>query len=216
VFRSCDKHNLITMKFYLLFSFSLLTVFLSFAQEEPHKKFISGFWASGNASFLQSKGAKPKELQLNSGMGFGLGILADYRFNEKIALSSRAGLSFHGTSTEYKNALGEVVQSSNVYKQCLDFSLLGVYSFRTKKNKPYLVFGPTIVMPLRPKETNASTFPYRTTLAIDLGFGFDRKLKHFHFAPELKYSYGLNNMNASPLIEKLYFHRLTLAFHFKG
>ncbi len=196
----------------------LFFIFLncSFGQEVTSKKFQAGFSLSPNYSFLQAKGSKPKELNLLPGPGIGLGILAEYHFNKKLALSSRAGLSFNNAFLDYKNSQGDLLTSTRAYNQTLDFALLGQVYLGNKKNRPYLVFGPSATTPLPKSDNDAAVIFNKTTLAVDFGFGFDVSLKNLHFAPEMRYSYGLTDMNSSPQLDQLYFHRLTLAFNFKG
>ena len=200
-----------TSVIFILISISTFSI----AQEPTKKKFQAGFSLSPNYSFLQAKGSKPKELNLLPGIGMGLGLNAEYHFQEKISLSTRIGLSFNNVYLDYQNSQGELLTSTRVYNQTLDFSLLGHYYLGAKNNKPFLLFGPSVITPLNKSNNEPIVVFNRTTVAIDLGIGFDMPLKSFHFAPEIRYSYGLNNINSSPQLNQLYYHRLTLALNFK-
>lgn len=203
------------MKFsFVLFLLISISTF-SNAQEPTHKKFQAGFSLNPNYSFLQARGSKPKELNLLPGIGVGLGLLAEYHFHKHVAISARTGLSFNNAHLDYQNNQGELFTSTRVYNQTFDFSLHGNYVFESQANKPYLLFGSSVFTPLV-KSDNAAVIVFnKSTVSLDLGFGFDIPLKSFHFAPELRYSYGLNNINSSPQLEKLFYHRLTFAFNFK-
>ena len=192
-----------------------LTFILPFAhaQDEIKSKFSLGFYLEGNRTFLQAKDIQAKDLEFNPSFGFGLGIATEYTLSNSFALHAKAGLSFGNSSIDYtKNDL--VLQKYAVYPQNLDFRLHGKYYFGKNESQPYVLFGPSGLIALNNHVKTADQFPNQNGFAVDFGLGYNKVLSVFRFAPEIRYSYGLNNINSSPMLSSLYVHRLTLTFNF--
>jgi len=55
----------------------------------------------------------------------------------------------------------------------------------------------------------------KTDFAIDFGIGFESSVKRFVFAPEIRFSYGLLNINENPVFQTLRYNNLSLILNFK-
>ena len=89
----------------------------------------------------------------------------------------------------------------------------------TKKNdnlNPYVFIGPSIKLPVEERLPNTSLSPTGKDFAVDFGIGLNKALPCFNFAPELRYSFGLININKHPAIQTLNFHSISLIFNFIG
>ncbi len=191
----------------------IIIAFFSGAQEEQKSKFNFGFYFEGNRTFLEARKEHAKDLQFNPTFGAGLGVSVGYTFSPTFALSSKAGLSFGNSSVDHtKDDL--VLQKYTVYPQNLDFRLQGQYFMGDRKSQPYLLFGPSCLIALNNHIKTADQFPTQNGFSIDFGLGYNKVLSVFRFAPEIRYSYGINNINTSPMLSSLYVHRLTLTFNF--
>ena len=104
-------------------------------------------------------------------------------------------------------------QSYKLYNALIDLDAHFTYRFCNSKMSPYILCGPSCKIPLPGKTAGVMQ---HTGYAIDLGVGLDKKLTYFNIAPELRYSYGLNNLNGIAGTGQLYLHQLTLALVFKG
>lgn len=83
-----------------------------------------------------------------------------------------------------------------------------------EKLRPYLLLGPNLRLNMA--EAPSSEFGYDSNLdfAIDAGFGIEREYKFFIFAPEIRYTYGLLDVNQSPELSFVYHHTIAAVFGF--
>ena len=59
--------------------------------------------------------------------------------------------------------------------------------------------------------------PVKTTaVCIDLGFGIDKALEYFNFSPEIRYSYGFNNISNVEGVKNMHFHCVSIVVNIKG
>ncbi|MDE1052266.1 hypothetical protein, partial [Escherichia coli] len=89
------------------------------------------------------------------------------------------------------------------------------YKISRRKAEPYLLIGPNLNIPLQRSPELNTAFQSGYNFSIDLGIGLENTFKHFIFAPELKYSYGLTNVNQNPSLKSVYFHSVGLTLNFK-
>jgi hypothetical protein len=85
-----------------------------------------------------------------------------------------------------------------------------------EKHKPYFFVGPKVKIPLTKQNTASTIYSGNTDLAIDFGIGLDNVFSQFNFSPELRYSYGLLNVNKNPTFRSIYSHSFSLVFKFLG
>ena len=89
-----------------------------------------------------------------------------------------------------------------------------VYRVGNSKMSPYFFTGPCFKIPLYKKTNLSSDFKTNPDFAIDFGIGLENKFKNFIFAPELRYSFGLLNINKNPNLQTLNFNNISLIFKF--
>lgn len=195
----------------LLFYFS---VFSQETEDQSTRKVRFGFNLSANYSNLYSNDALPIDAEISNGLGFGLGVLMDYQISDQFALSPKADLSFYNSSVNYPTGEGATARY-DVFPAAVNVMVHAAYKMGKNERRPYFFAGPNFRMPVSRNSGETSTFETTPDLAIDLGFGLDNKLKHFVFAPELKYSFGFMNVNNNPILQSLTFHSITLVLNFK-
>jgi hypothetical protein len=181
-------------------------------ESTSEKKGLFGFNIGFNHSNLQAQKPISNDGEIYNGAGFRLGLLLDHHLNKNLSFVPKAELSFNNSII--------VFPSSNAGYQVMPISteLMAHVVFKKSEGdiKPYFLFGPNFKLPVNLDSKSTNTFGTSKDLAIDLGIGMEKPLLHFIFAPEIRYSYGLSNVNRNPLMTSLHYHNITLAFNFKG
>jgi hypothetical protein len=106
-----------------------------------------------------------------------------------------------------------------------DFPILIKYkSLRRNNNRMYMIGGivPSIKVGGRKQRDNREAFGMEDyNLEITYGLGWDHYFGFFKFAPEIRFSHGIANMNLRNQsiyfknIEKMTTHKISLLFHFE-
>ena len=196
-----------------LFSCSL-AAFSQSAGTVNERRIKYGFNLGVNYSNLLGKEMLPSNASLSNNWGFRLGILADYRIYNFLSVSPKAEVSFNNSRLSFSNTDGSTAYSV----MPVSFELVTHFIFKKKNEKlsPYFFFGPNLKIPISKKLENSTTFPTNADFAIDFGVGIDKSFTKFNFSPELRYSFGLLNVNKHPSIQSLSFHNISLVFNFLG
>jgi hypothetical protein len=205
------------MKYAVLLMSMLFWTLAVVAQSESEKdnsKFRFGFNLGANYSNLQSKETLPDNAKISQGVGFSLGVFMDYAITGDFIFSPKSELAFYNSSVDFSHS-----DNSNyayeIFPVSLNFMTHFVYKIEKNKVVPYFFAGPNVKIPIYKKPESSSEFYTNTDFAIDFGIGFENRLKYFIFAPELKYSLGLLNVNQNPSLQTLNFHTLSLILNFK-
>lgn len=207
-------------KLFLLLSVATFSANLIHSQTEntdPKIKF--GFNICSNYSYLQldrSINVPPvREISEFGGAGFKIGILMDLKLNERFSFIPKSEMSFNSAGLSFLYDDG-----TRVAKQVLPTTvdLTAPLAIRLgDKRKSYVLIGPGAKIPLTEKKPGINVSDINATaFSLDIGFASDRALKYFILSPEIRYSYGLNNLSNIPGISKLQYHSITLALNFKG
>lgn len=205
------------MKNAVLLTSMLLCSIIVFSQTENSKddsKFRFGFNLGTNYSNLQSKETLPNNAEISNGIGFSLGVFMDYSITENFLFSPKLELSFYNSSVEFVNS-----DNSNYTYEIFPISLNLMTHFTYKigngKVVPYFFAGPNLKIPISKRPDSSSEFYTNSDFGIDFGIGLENKTKYFIFAPELKYSFGLLNINQNPTLQTLNSHNISLILNFK-
>ncbi|KAB1065981.1 outer membrane beta-barrel protein [Salibacter halophilus] len=191
------------------------TIFSQSSDSIDEKRLKYGFNLGLNYSNLLDDDKLPENASVTNNFGFRLGVLADYSVSELFHISPKAELSFNNSKVELDRADGSQLDYE-VMPVSLEFMTHFLFKDNKEKLSPYFYVGPNVKLPLLLKEPGKTEFPTRYDFAIDFGVGVDKPLKHFNFAPELRYSFGLHNVNGHPELQTLYFHNISLVFSFLG
>lgn len=190
---------------------------IGFSQSEnndTNSKFRFGFNLGVNYSMLQPKEGLLSRSEIYNGVGFKLGLMMDYALSKNLSVSPKTELSFNHSGVESENNDNSLT-NYKVFPISLDIMAHLVYKIGDGKTTPYLLAGPNFRLPLKNKPKSSAEFKTQPDFAIDFGIGLENGLKYFIFAPELRYSLGLLNVNGYPLIESLNYHNISLTFNFK-
>ena len=191
--------------------------FLGFSQTEPslkEKKSTYGFNIGLNYSNLIAPDGLPNSGSISNKVGFRLGILADYKLNRFMSFSPKAEVSFYNSSVTFPET--SPLETYEVMPIDVEFMTHFVFKKNDTKAHPYFLVGPNLRMPVAKSRENSTDFGTGWDVAFDLGIGFDKAFSHFIFSPELRYSYGLLNVNKNPALQTLQLHNVALVFNFRG
>ena len=206
-------------KLFVTIPVTLYTFFL-FSQSainDTDKKVHFGFNVGTNYSLLHSKESLPNNTEIYNGIGLKLGLLMDYTISSRFIFSPKTELSFNRSGVE-STYLDNTVWTYKVFPISLDIMTHFVYKLSENKTVPYLLFGPNLRLPVKNTfDSSGSTteFRNRPDFALDFGIGLENRLKHFVFAPELRYSLGLLDLNQNPSLRSLHYHNISLVLNFK-
>ncbi len=178
------------------------------------KRVNFGFNFGLNHSKLYSRDALPGNTEITNGFGFNLGILMDYSITEKLAISPKAELAYYNATFNSKG-IDQSTFKYEIYPYSLNLMSHFVYKIGHEKVVPYILIGPNFKLPIANKADSNGDFDTGYDVAFDFGIGLENLFKHFNFAPELKYSYGILNISENPGIKTLNFHSVSLGISFK-
>jgi len=187
------------------------------AQMDSLKKLRFGFNIGSNYSALNIKktSSKPGDIVQYNGLGFRIGIVAEFVFNKRFSFVPKYEMSFNETGLLVINTNGEQ-QNLQIYPVTMELNPHLVYNLNNKKCKPYLLAGSSIKTPIT-KNYDPYWSPVKTTaICIDLGFGVDKALDYFNFSPEIRYSYGINNISNVEGVKNMHFHCVSIVMNIKG
>jgi len=207
-----------TMKKIIFFAVMALCAGVIVAQsenEDTNNRFRLGFGLGANYSFLQSQHPLPTHAEYFEGVGMKIGVFCDYSMTERLSYSAKTELAFSECGVKMTNLLNEVTEY-RVFPTSIEVGNYLLYRFGSKKLQPYLIAGPTFRYPLHSKSLTSTDFTNKFDVAIDFGFGLSNVLKDFVFAPEIKFSLGMFNVNKHPALQSLKYNSVSLVFHFLG
>ena len=98
-----------------------------------------------------------------------------------------------------------------------NLELLGHFKVKLRQGSlsPYVVFGPNLRVPIQGLNRD-NLIPTKENVALDIGIGLDVPLFKFRIAPELRYSYGLMNINRSSNMDDMKYHNIALVLNLSG
>lgn len=191
------------------------TVYSQSLSESPEKSARYGFNLGLNFANAFSKNDLPANTSLHNSVGFSLGVLADYKLSKVFSFSPKAELAFFdshldrskpdGTDTEYV-----------IMPNAIDIKAHLTVKKAGERLTPYLLIGPSVKIPIGNKPKVSTEFGNGYDIAIDFGIGLSKTYSRFNLAPELRYSYGLRNVNENPILKSMYFHNISLVVNIMG
>ena len=208
------------------FSISLLvfmcSVFLCRAQDERDwerqdsamNRIRYGFSIGGNYSNLQSRHALPDHISIANKGGFRLGLLAEIPLSEKWMFSPKAETACNGSSVRIMDA-DKYTVTHKVIPVSLEVMSHFVFMMNNRKRTPYLLAGLGLKIPVINRVETSTDFKTKPCFSFDVGIGINNRSKHVIAAPEMRYSFGLQNINTNPQLQSLYFHSVSPVLSFK-
>ena len=171
-----------------------------------------GYHLGVNYSMATVDGINSADMQ--NGVGFGLGIFMEYALVDFLIASPKAEIQFYAAEVEYLHASNDIEKSS-IMPATVEIKPHFKLKHPTSEELPYLFAGPNIIIPI--SDNDNSLVDTKTTFAFDLGLGFENRFQYFNFAPEVRYSYGLQNIATSNTLSRngeIHLHSVALLFNF--
>jgi hypothetical protein len=205
------------VKYFLCIHFLIISL-IALSQSADKKQITRvlkiGFSVGTNYAMIHSKMDLPSRTIKNNTLGGKFGIVAECAVSSRIQFAPKLELSLNNSNLEYTN-LNKT--HTNYYIFPIALEIISHFQFKPLDGKKlYILLGPNLRIPIRTKP-NIFSFEYgnNVDLALDFGFGTEKILKYFVFAPEIRYSVGLFNINQNPIYQILKYHTIALAFNFK-
>lgn len=192
---------------------SSLTVFSQSESSVNEKRMKYGFSLGINHSNLLDNEMLSSNASLSNNLGFRLGILSDYKISKFLSISPKAEMSFNNSEVNFNNIDGSQTEYE-IMPISLDLMAHFIFKKNNEKLSPYFFFGPNVKIPVSKKNDNTTAYSTNYDFAIDFGIGIDKPFTYFNFSPELRYSFGLLNVNQHPSIQSLKFHNISFVFNF--
>lgn len=209
--------KILIMKKLILTATVAFCSFIAFAQSESQtidNKLRFGFNLGTNYSFLQSKETLPSKSEIYNGIGAKIGVFMDYSISKNLLFSPKTELAFNKSGVETTN-IDNSISTYKVFPVTLDIMTHFIYKIGEGKAIPYFLAGPNFRLPLKNKSKSSTDFKNKPDFAIDFGIGIENRLKYFIFAPEIRYSLGLLNVNENSAFQTLNYHNISLVLNFK-
>lgn len=187
-----------------------------------------GLRPQGNPAMLDSI----YKIESKGGSGFSMGILANLRLHEYLALRAVPSISFGGRTLlfteKFHNDQNFRVVKKNVESTYLELPiLLRLKSARLNDVRLYIETGFKYSYDLSSKAGTDDSGENLVKLrkhnySFELGTGIDIYLKYFKFTPSVRVGWGVNNALYrenhiySAALDKMYARTILFAFYFEG
>jgi len=194
----------------------LLLSFFVYSQsqsDKDDKNLKFGFNLGVNYSNLQSKETLPVNAKIDNGLGFSVGIIMDYKFNDHFSFSPKSEIAFNNSNVEFEQS-DNSIHKYEIFPASLNLMTHFVYKIGKCKTVPYILVGPNVKIPISKKPDSSLEFYTKSDFAIDFGIGISKKAKYFTWSPELRYSWGFSDVNLNPALKSLNFHNISLIVNF--
>lgn len=187
----------------------------AFGQRQPDSDNLRfGFDLSIGYSNLQVSPVQfvyAKSIEVKNGVGGKLGIMMDYKMNDRLSFSPKMDMAFNSARINIVQS-GDIRTTYHVQQAGIEIPLLFNYKISDWNPAPYIILGPCLKLPLASPKNMLS---FNSDVSIDFGVGMNNAVAYFIFAPELRYSYGLVNLSGVNEIGILNMHSISLVLNFK-
>ena len=183
----------------------------SFAQIGKNKKekFATfGLNAGINRSKLAFSSTQSVGDFITNGSGYRMGVISNFQFTQRFSVAPKAELSFN--SSVLSSGGEQLVSPTNL-------ELLGHLKFKLRKGSlsPYVIVGPNFRIPLQGVNRD-NLIPTKENVALDIGVGLDVPIFKYRISPELRYSFGLMNINRNSTVSDMKYHNVSLVLNLSG
>lgn len=167
-------------------------------QRQLHYGFFAGVHLQDielvNNGFVDESGNNWYADAPNYEPGFSVGVLAEYRINNNLALRVIPSMHFGSKDVKFINHLNDATEIQNLKSTYISLPVdLKVAGERFNNYRPYAVVGVNPMYDLTVKKQK-NLLLNRFDCYIEAGFGCDFYGPYFKFIPEIKFAYGLSNI----------------------
>lgn len=175
------------------------------------KKLEAGFEVGVNYSFLQAKEGLASPYYIDNSAGFQFALNLEWNLLKFLSLQPALGVSINNSrvTNEY-NYWYNTQSSYKVFPVALESALKARYYPVQGSSKPYITAGLLYMHPLE-ESYSSSQFSNASTFAIDFGIGLENSFfGKLSFAPEIRYTLGLSNVNLNPSFKDISYNRIAV------
>jgi len=176
----------------------------SFDKYELHWGFYLGFNSSNYKLSYQKSDFQNTSIQIDSKIGFNIGLIADMKIDNHFNLRLEPGLISNANTINFIDGSGNDVfgsfTSTNIESTYLHIPLLLKYSaLRLNNVKPYLIGGLSYDYNFssnQESDEDNSSGQFRTksfNFMYEVGFGFDIYFHYFKFSPSIRGQFAVTN-----------------------
>lgn len=191
------------------------SLYLDTASANARMRF--GFMIGSNNSLFYAQSALSGQLPLTTGSGYRLGLHAQYNVSPRFSLTGKGEMSYNNSKMRVTDNEG-ITYESTMSPVTLGFFLHGLFRVAMldggKKNI-YLTGGPGYRLPVKSENLPQRIYGNTPDLCADMGIGVELRLRHFTVAPEIRYTYGFDDIDKSPFIASVYHHQISFGVVFK-
>lgn len=174
-----------------------------------------GFNVGLNYSQVFAHDGLPTNASISNGLGMRIGLIGEYKISDIFSFSPKLELSFNNSKVLFSTS-SDSPDKYEIMPAGIELMTHFIIKKKSQSLRPYFIFGPNIKIPLPKTTSNTTSYSTGTDIALDLGIGIDKSLEKFNFSPELRYSFGLQNVNTNPAVQSLSLHNISLIFNFLG
>lgn len=149
------------------------------------------------------------------GRGFYLGVMSERIFNDHFSVILQSNLLI----TDAKKMVQDydhVVYETSLSPVTLAVAPLAMVRLPLEKFRPYLSVGPTWRLPIKSEVPGQRIYGLKQDWALSAAAGLEKKIGTVTFCPEVRYLYGLSDIDKSPFIGALYRHSMHFGITIKG
>lgn len=187
----------------------------------------STFRMSYAPAFTTSEYERLESVMIKNTPGFSLGFVVNHHFLQFLDLRLLPKAGFYGWEVEYNYDVDDFPKEKMQALEAVFVELplmLKYKSVRRGNSRLYLIGGltPSFEATGRKEHIEEKLQTRSFNLAVEYGFGIDIFYPLFKFAPEIRFSHGLVNMNNQAdtfynrPIKSFYTHSVSLYLHFEG
>ncbi len=169
----------------------------NFDKQRYHFGYFLGF---NSYDFKINYNAPGKDIQVQTTIGFNVGLVADKRINESFNLRFEPGLYFNERNVGFPGFVSRFEAEREVKSTYIHFPLLLKYSAQRIGNvRPYLLAGVGTALNLSsnanvPEDNSSGVFKTsKWTNFYEVGVGVDLYLEYFKFSPSIRGVFGIND-----------------------
>ena len=154
-------------------------------------------------------------VSIKNSTGFIMVLNGEYFINKSVSLSPKIDFAFNRGTVIFEHSNG---YKENYYLMSVsyDFMLDITINKSNSALKPYILFGGKYKIPVKGRINLSNYPPENSSFAIDVGIGLNKSVTKFIVNPEIRYSYGITNINSHPELNSLYLHTISFIVYFKA
>lgn len=180
------------------------------------KKVKYGFSICLNNDFINANHDPSQEIYIKNRNAIRLGIFAELFSNKSLSLRIMTDIIHRRSYINVGYVGANPISQYRINPFSIDFMSHLKYNLPIGPSRIYGALGLSVNVPIREEMQTPNDYRVRGGYNADFGIGFELPLKQFDLSPELRYSYGLNNINMHPGLLDLHINSLVLALIFRG